>query len=94
MKIPLSYKPQNEVVLHAKLRFDSKLTSGEKLFLAEVASICKTDKCYYEQKALSELFQVSRMTIATWVKNLVSLGYLQIYYDSNDPKCKQLLKPI
>lgn len=86
------YQPEPTIPLDYEIRFNPDLTWGEKLFFAEVKSLCSKGICHYHQAKLAEMFDVSTMAISNWVKKLSNLGYIEIIVDVNDPECKMHIK--
>lgn len=86
------YTPSPSIPLDMDVRFHPELTWGEKLFLAEIKSMCNKGTCYYHQSKLAELFNVSKMSISHWIKKLSQMGYIQIIIDVNDTECKHKIK--
>ena len=78
------YVPVKEpIMFDPEIRFNPKLTAGEKIFLAELKNMSKEGSFPYSAKNLSGIFHVSRPTIISWVKKLGSMGLLEVYLDSN-----------
>jgi len=86
------YTPSPSIQLDMDIRFHPDLTWGERLFLAEIKSMCTQGTCYYHQNKLAELFHVSKMSISHWIKKLSQMGYIEIVFDMNDKQCKHKIK--
>ena len=86
------YQPEKVIPLDFDIRFHPDLTWGEKFFLAELKSMCRKGKCHYHQSNLAEIFNISVVSVHSWVKKLCSLGYIEISMDENDPDCKLYIK--
>lgn len=85
---------QDHIVLDKEIRFNPDLSSGAKLFLAEIYSFADSQqRFYYHKTALAKMFNVAPITIETWVRDLVNKGFVEIRVDMNDKTCKQLLEP-
>lgn len=73
------YTPQETFSFPSNIRFNPDLTCGEKIFLAEIQSLSKNgNSLYLEPRALCKAFGVSHQTIINWVKNLSSMGFLEV----------------
>lgn len=83
------YEPETAITLTKEVRFNSDLTFGERIFLAELQAMTKEGKQPFSVKKLSEMFQVSHITITNWVKKLVKLGYLDIGIDYTNEDVKK-----
>ena len=75
------YKPETNIMLHKDIRFHPKLTSGEKMFYAEIMSLSDQNinkTCPYSCRKLSEFFNVSHQTILNWIRKLVEVDLLEV----------------
>lgn len=82
------------ISIHKDIRFHPSLSSGEKLFFAELESLSSKnkDKKYpFSSRKLSDLFDVSHQTIVNWVKKLVSLNLIEIGLDYTNKEHKRFL---
>ncbi len=86
------YKPETVINFHKDIRFHPRLTSGEKMFYAEIESMTKKGKCPYSTRSLSHVFGVSHTTIFNWVRKLVDLDLLEVGIDYKDKDCRQFLR--
>lgn len=86
------YQPEPTIPLEYEIRFHPDLTWGEKVFLAEIKSMCTRGKCQYHQSNLAEMFNVSSVSIHTWIKKLCNLGYIEVGMDGDDPECRFYIK--
>lgn len=86
------YATETHIQLHKDIRFHPELTSGEKMFYAEIESMSKNSKCPFSSRKLSEFFGVSHQTIINWVKKLVDLDLLVVDIDYKNDGCKKFLK--
>lgn len=86
------YEPETNIHLHKDIRFHPSLTSGEKMFYAEVEQMSKNSKCHFHSRNLSQIFGVSHQTILNWVKKLVDLDLLEVEIDFKNEGYKQFLK--
>ena len=85
------YEPQTSIELHKSIRFHPELSSGEKMFYAEISSMSKVSKCHFSARKLSKYFGVSYPTIIKWVKKLVELNLIEVGIDYKNKGCKQFL---
>lgn len=90
----IQYDRGSDIIIQSQIRMNTELSWGEKVFFSELKNICSKNRCYYQPKALGEQFQVSAVTIASWVKKLANAGLLEIATDLNDPTCKQYIRLI
>lgn len=90
----IQHKRGTNIIIPHQLRLNTDLSWSEKVFISELKSMCSKKRCYYQPKVLSEQFQVSAVTIASWVKKLSNAGLLEIATDLNDPTCKQYIRLI
>lgn len=81
MNVKEIYKPEKTIDFDFDIRFDTNLTNGEKIFYAELRSICSRFPCRYNKQKLAELFNVSNVSINSWVKKLCKIGYIEVYLD-------------
>lgn len=86
------YTPETEINIHKAIRFHPELSYGEKLFYAEIDSMCKDKHCPFSSRKMSEIFGVSHQTILNWVKKLLDLDLVEIRVDYKDPDCHQYIK--
>jgi hypothetical protein len=75
-----SYKFKDVIPLPKEIRFNPDLSPGEKLFLAEIDSLCKKKPCPFSSRGLKEHFNVSHQTILNWVMRLVKMKLLVISF--------------
>jgi predicted AAA+ superfamily ATPase len=86
------YTPQTIISLHKDIRFHPELTSGEKMFYAEIDSMSRNSKCVFSSRKLSKFFGVSHQTIINWVNKLVGLDLLEVDIDYKNDGCQRFLK--
>ena len=70
-------------ILPANVRYDSELTANEKLFYAELTTLCnKSGGCWAKNKYFADIFKVSKETISRWISKLEKKGYIykKIFY--------------
>lgn len=91
-KTAMSYQPEKTILFSKEIRFHPELTSGEKIFLAEIQSMTKANGRHpFSCKDLGEIFGVSHQTIANWVKKLIKKGFVDITMDYANEDHKQFL---
>ena len=77
MNIPSYY-----AILPSDVRYDSNISSSEKLLYAELTALCsKHGYCWASNSYFSELYGVNKNTVSSWVSSLVKRGYIQIDVD-------------
>ena len=90
----ISYTPETTICIHRDIRFHPGLTYAQKLFYAEIASLCNKDnenKFYYTSRKLMSLFGVSHQTILNWIRSLSNNNLLEVGVDYTN-KTNQYLK--
>lgn len=85
-------EPKQTITIDRSIRFNDNLTFGEKLFLAEIQSLCSEGPCQYHRSELSNIFGVSEPSIYNWMKKLCSLGYVEIFKGDRDPIGKWFMR--
>jgi hypothetical protein len=64
-------KPSFYAVIPASVRYDTTLSSSEKLFYAEITAMSQKEGfCWASNSYFSDLFGVSKNTVTRWVSNL------------------------
>lgn len=77
MNIPSYY-----AILPSDVRYDSSISSSEKLLYAELTALCsKHGYCWASNSYFSELYSVNKNTVSSWVSSLVKRGYIHIDVD-------------
>ena len=91
-------KPNYYAILPANVRYDDKLKPSEKLLFAEITALSnKHGFCWSTNNYFAELYDVTKVTVSTWISNLVNNGYLQrevIYKKDTKEVLKRKLIPI
>ena len=74
--------PSYYAILPSDVRYDSQLSSSEKLLYAELTALCsKYGYCWASNSYFSELYNVNKNTVSSWVSSLAKRGYVQIDVD-------------
>lgn len=73
------------------IMFNSELTFGERIFLADLKANAKSEKIPYTIKDLSEKFDVSQVTINNWLRKLTKLRILELGIDLENQETKHYL---
>ena len=74
--------PSYYAIIPSDVRYDSNLSSSEKLLYAELTALCsKHGYCWASNNYFSELYGVNKNTISSWVSSLVKNGYIKIDVD-------------
>ena len=74
--------PSYYAILPADVRYDSNLSSSEKLLYAELTALCsKHGYCWASNSYFSELYKVNKNTVSSWVSSLVKRDYIEIDVD-------------
>jgi hypothetical protein len=71
-------KPNYYAVIPAEVRYSKKLTPNAKLLYAEITALCNMNgKCTANTNYFCKLYEVSRVSIQKWLKNLETNGYIR-----------------
>ena len=74
--------PSYYAIIPSDVRYDSNLSSSEKLLYAELTALCsKQGYCWASNNYFSGLYGVNKNTISSWVSSLVKSGYIKIDVD-------------
>ena len=77
--------PNYYAIIPADVRYDDRLTPNAKLLYAEITSLCNMNgKCFATNDYFAKLYNVSKVSISKWIKQLVDFGYVSseiIYKD-------------
>lgn len=74
--------PSYYAILPSDVRYDSNLSSSEKLLYAELTALCsKHGYCWASNSYFSELYKVNKNTVSSWVSSLVKRDYIEIDVD-------------
>lgn len=76
---PMNEKPGYYSILTANVRYDKRLKANEKLLFSEITALSnKYGYCTATNGYFSNLYEVSKTSISTWINNLKRCGYLEI----------------
>ena len=71
-------KPNYYSVIPAEVRYSKKLTPNAKLLYAEITALCNMNgKCTASTDYFCRLYEVSRVSIQKWLKNLEDHNYIK-----------------
>lgn len=71
-------KPNFYGIMPADIRYDKNLKPMEKILYTEItALINKNGYCYATNSYFSELYEVHKNTVGTWINNLEKNGYIK-----------------
>jgi len=79
-------EPSYYGILPANVRYDNRLKPMEKILYCEISALSnKTGECWSTNKYFADLYDVTTVTVSTWVSDLVKLGYInrRIKYAEN-----------
>ena len=75
----MNEKPSYYSILTANVRYDKRLKANEKLLFSEITALSnKYGYCTATNGYFSNLYEVSKTSISTWINNLKRCGYLEI----------------
>jgi hypothetical protein len=64
-------------IIPANVRYDSDLTPNAKLLYGEITALCnEKGYCWAGNSYFSELYNVSKKSVSTWINQLVDKGYV------------------
>ena len=71
-------KPNYYAVIPAEVRYSKNLTPNAKLLYAEITALCNMNgKCTASTEYFCRLYEVSRVSIQKWLKNLEDNNYIK-----------------
>ena len=71
-------KPNYYAVIPAEVRYSKNLTPNAKLLYAEITALCNMNgKCTASTQYFCRLYEVSRVSIQKWLKNLEDHNYIK-----------------
>lgn len=74
----MKQKPNYYAVIPAEVRYSKKLTPNAKLLYAEITALCNMNgKCVASTEYFCKLYEVSRISIQKWLKNLEDNNYIK-----------------
>jgi len=86
----MSEKPNFYSVIPATVRYDTNLSSSEKLFYSELTAMSNSQGfCWASNSYFSELYNVSKSTVSLWIKKLESKNHIKVFYQKEG---KQIVK--
>src|SRR5699024_9355361 len=87
--------PSYYSVIPATVRYDHNLKANEKLMYGEITALSsKNGYCWAENRYFAELYDVHKITISKWLKNLEDNGYIRTelkYVNGNKQVSKRLI---
>ena len=70
--------PSYYSIIPATVRYDHNLKANEKLMYGEITALAsKSGYCWAENRYFAELYDVHKITISKWLKNLEDNGYIR-----------------
>lgn len=85
----MEQKPNYYSIIPANVRYDKRLKANEKLLFSEITALAnKQGYCHAKNSYFADLYQVTKVTISTWINHLKECGYLKI---KNTYKGKQIV---
>src|SRR5699024_2609149 len=70
--------PSYYSIIPATVRYDENLKANEKLMYGEITALAsKNGFCWAENRYFAELYNVHKITISKWLKNLDDKGYIR-----------------
>ena len=70
--------PSYYSIIPATVRYDHNLKANEKLMYGEITALSsKNGYCWAENRYFAELYDVHKITISKWLKNLEDNGYIK-----------------
>ena len=71
-------------IIPANVRYDEKLIPSAKLLYGEIAALCdENGECWLNNQYFADLYDVNKISISHWIKNLVNRGYITFSQDEN-----------
>lgn len=85
----MEQQPNYYSIIPANVRYDKRLKANEKLLFSEITALAnKQGYCHAKNSYFANLYQVTKVTISTWINHLKECGYLKI---KNSYKGKQIV---
>jgi hypothetical protein len=83
-------KPGFYAIIPASVRYDSTLSSSEKIFYSEITAMSgKEGYCWASNSYFSELYGVKNPTISMWVKSLKEKKHIVVEYEKEGKQIKR-----
>lgn len=84
-------KPSYYIRIPARVLNNEKLSTSAKMLYGEISVLCnKTGYCYAGNKYFAMLYNVDRVSISLWIKNLIDVGYIQSDYKKGVNKKRKI----
>ena len=72
-------EPSYYAIIPAEIRYDKRLSSSQKLLYAEITALSnQSGYCWASNKYFSELYNVNKNTISSWISSLCKHGYIEV----------------
>ena len=71
-------EPNYFAIIPANVRYDKNLKDKAKLLYGEIAALCnKEGVCWAKNEYFADLYDVTKTTVSTLIKNLIDNGYIK-----------------
>lgn len=71
-------------IIPANVRYDKNLIPNAKLLYGEITALCNEKGiCRFSNQDFADLYNVNKISISHWMKNLVNQGYITVSQDEN-----------
>lgn len=88
--------PNYYSIIPANVRYDKRLKANEKLLYSEITALTNKDGvCWATNNYFANLYDVSIVSVSTWIKNLIDCGYISrelIYKNGSKEILKRYLR--
>lgn len=88
--------PNYYSIIPAHVRYDKRLKANEKLLYSEITALTNKDGvCWATNNYFANLYDVSIVSVSTWIKNLIDCGYISrelIYKNGSKEILKRYLR--
>lgn len=72
-------------ILPAEVRLDKRLLPFERILFSDILTLAnKNGYCFASNAYFAKAYEVSTVSISTWISNLVKYGYISRFYDYKD----------
>ena len=69
-------------ILPAEVRLDKRLLPYERLLFSEILALSnKKGYCYATNAYFAKIYEVSVVSVSTWISNLIKYGYISRHYE-------------